>query len=266
MEQSDNHKALVLTIGLAIQNCKVLRDKMLEYCKIENKTHRSNVLMDFVRRIHANLYSVAILSRESIKHGDSTMLKLPMGLILRNCFMDSLYAIYLSSLDEAQFEEEVTVLNKDYAFSLPSRKDVWIDKAHELGIDGLEYWYDDLIVDNFNQYFAEYTIEPTGDWSYEFIKNSDIRESLLNKGISIERESRKLMEHKTFGPIVKSIFSYYKYFSQYEHFSEHAHGDTLAPFYEDNVSFPAAIKALNRGVRTILEQVDIRICLHDKIQ
>ena len=227
MEQSDNHKALVLTIGLAIQNCKVLRDKMLEYCKIENKTHRSNVLMDFVRRIHANLYSVAILSRESIKHGDSTMLKLPMGLILRNCFMDSLYAIYLSSLDEAQFEEEVTVLNKDYAFSLPSRKDVWIDKAHELGIDGLEYWYDDLIVDNFNQYFAEYTIEPTGDWSYEFIKNSDIRESQLNKGISIERESRKLMEHKTFGPIVKSIFSYYKYFSQYEHFSEHAHGDTL---------------------------------------
>lgn len=266
MEQSDNHKALVLTIGLAIQNCKVLRVKMLEYCKIENKSHRSNVLMDFVRRIHANLYSVAILSRESIKHGDSTMLKLPMGLILRNCFMDSLYAIYLSSLDEAQFEEEVIVLNKDYAFSLPSRKEVWVDNAQEIGIEGLEYWYDDMIVDHFNQYLKEYNIEPDFEWNYKFLQNSDIRESQAKNRISIDSESRKLMKHEKFGPIVKSIFSYYKYFSQYEHFSEHAHGDTLAPFYQDNVSFPAAIKALNRGVRTILEQVDIRICLHDKIQ
>lgn len=258
MEQNDNHKALVLIVGLSIQNCKTLRDKMLEYCKVENKTHRSNVLMDFIRRIHANLYSVAILSRESIKLGDSTMLKLPMGLILRNCFMDSLYAIYLASLDEAQFEEEVTVLNKDYACSLPSRKEVWIDKAHELGIDGLEYWYDDMIVDHFNQYLKECTIESDSEWSYKFLLNSDIRESQSKNRISIDSESRKLMEHEKFGSVARSIFSYYKYFSQYEHFSEHAHGDTLAPFYQDNVSFPAAIKALNRAVKTILEQIDTR--------
>lgn len=132
MEQNENHKALVHTIGLSIQCCKILRNEMFEYCKVENKTHRSNVLMDFIRRIHANLYSVAILSRESIKHGDKTMLKLPMGLVLRNCFMDSLYAFYLSSLDEARFEEEVTVLNKDYAYSLPSRKEVWADKVQNL--------------------------------------------------------------------------------------------------------------------------------------
>lgn len=69
MEQNDNHKALVLITGLSIQYIKTLRYKMLEYSKVENKTHRSNVLMDFIRRIHANLYSVAILSRESIKHG-----------------------------------------------------------------------------------------------------------------------------------------------------------------------------------------------------
>lgn len=257
MEQNDNHKALVLTIGLSIRCCQTLRHEMLEYCKVENKTHRSNVLMDFMRRIQANLYSVAILSRESIKHGDSTMLKLPMGLVLRNCFMDSLYAIYLSSLDEARFEEEVAVLNKDYAYSLPSRKEVWIDKAQELGFIGLEQWYDDMIVDHFNQYLKEYTIEPNFEWSYKFLQNSEIRGSQSNKGISIERESRKLMEHEKFGPVTKSIFSYYKYFSQYEHFSEHAHGDTLAPFYQDNVSFPAAIKALNKGVNLILEQVDI---------
>lgn len=260
MEQNDNHKALVLIIGLSIQYIKTLRYKMLEYCKVENKTHRSNVLMDFIRRIHANLYSVAILSRESIKHGDSTMLKLPMGLILRNCFMDTLYAIYLSSLDDAQFEEEVTVLNKDYAYSLPSRKETWIDKARELGFDtSVEDWYDDMIVDYFNQYLKEYSIESNSSWSYKFLENSDIRESQVNKGISLERVSHKLMKHEMFGPVVKGVFSYYKYFSQYEHFSEHAHGDTLAPFYQDNVSFPAALRALNRGIKTILEQVDIRI-------
>lgn len=253
MEQNDNHKALVLIVGLSIQCCKTLRNEMLEYCKVENKTHQSNVLMDFIRRIHANLYSVAILSRESIRHGDSTMLKLPMGLILRNCFMDSLSAIYLSSLDDVQFEEEVTVLNKDYAYSLPSRKEVWVDKAEELGVGFLGDYYDDMIVDHFNQYLKEFTIEPSGDWSYGFLKNAEIRESQSNKGISIERESRKLMEHEKFGLIVKSLFSYYKYFSQYEHFSEHGHGDTLAPFYQDNVSFPAAIKALSKGIETILK-------------
>lgn len=259
MEQNDNHKALVLIIGLSIQYIKTLRYKMLEYCKVENKTHRSNVLMDFIRRIHANLYSVAILSRESIKHGDSTMLKLPMGLILRNCFMDTLYAIYLSSLDDAQFEEEVTVLNKDYALSLPSRKETWIDKARELGFDNnMEDWYDDMIVDYFNQYLKEYTIDPDFEWRYEFLKNSEIRESQAKTRINLDSESHKLMEHEKYGPIIKSIFSYYKYFSQYEHFSEHAHGDTLAPFYQDNVSFPAALMALNRGVKTILEQVDLR--------
>lgn len=254
MEQNDNHKALVLIIGLSIHYCKDLRNEMLEYNKVENKTHRSNVLIDFIRRIQANLYSVAILSRESIKHGDSIMLKLPMGLLLRNCFMDILYAIYLSSLDEAKFEEEITVLNKDYAFSLPSRKEVWIEKAQELGIEGLEYWYDDMIIDSFNQYLKELAIEPSGDWKYEFLKNDDIRESQLNKGISIERESRKLMDHEKFGSVIRIIYSYYKYFSQYEHFSEHAYGDTLVPFYQDNVSFPAALKALNRGVILILEQ------------
>lgn len=259
MNSNDNHKALVLTIGLSIRCCKTLRSKMIDYCKVENKTHRSNVLMDFVRRIHSNLYSVAILSRESIKQNDSTMLKLPMGLILRNCFMDILYAIYLSSLEEVRFEEEITVLNKDYAYSLPSRKEVWTDKLQELGLgDSLEFMYDDMLVDQFNQYLKEYTIEPDFEWNYEFLQNSDIRESQSNKGISIDRVSRKLMKHEKFGHILKNVFSYYKYFSQYEHFSELAHGDTLAPFYQDNVSFPAAIKAVNKGVDFILEQVNIR--------
>ena len=47
MEQNDNHKALVLIIGLSIHYIKTLRNEMLEYCRVENKTHRSNVLMDF---------------------------------------------------------------------------------------------------------------------------------------------------------------------------------------------------------------------------
>lgn len=258
MEQNSNHKALVLIIGFSIQYCRNLRNEMLNYCKVENKTHRSNVLMDFIRRIHANLYAVAILSRESIKSNDSVVLKLPMGLILRNCFMDTLYAIYLSSLDDARFEEEVTVLNKDYAFSLPSRKEVWVDKAHELGIDNMEYWYDDMIIDHFPQYVKELTIDPTTyKWNLKFLENSDIRDSNKNKGISIERVSRDLMKHEKFGPIVKSVFSYYKYFSQYEHFSEHAHGDTLVPFYQDNVSFPAALKALENGFGVILEEAKL---------
>lgn len=253
---TDNHKTLLRIIALSISQCKILRNEMLEYSKSENKTHRSNVLVSFLRRIFTNLYSVSILSRESIKHGDSTILKLPMGLVLRNCFMDSLYAIFLSSLDNDRFEEEVKVLNKDYAYSLPSRKEVWVDKARELGVgDGLEYWYDDMIVDNFDQYLKEYSIDSSFNWNFEFYKNSDIRESKINRGISIDKESRNLMNNEKYGSVVRNVFSYYKYFSQYEHFSEHSHGDTLVSYSEDNVSFPSAINSLIIATNLIVGEV-----------
>ena len=46
--------------------------------------------------------------------------------------------------------------------------------------------------------------------------------------------------------------AYYKYFSQYEHFSEQGFGDNLAPFGDDNVSFPAAIDALEKGMGLVV--------------
>lgn len=60
MEQNENHKALVHIVGFSIQYCKILHSEMLEYCKVENKTHRSNVLMDFIRRIHNFSFPSAI--------------------------------------------------------------------------------------------------------------------------------------------------------------------------------------------------------------
>ncbi len=78
-----------------------------------------------------------------------------------------------------------------------------------LGFDNsVEDWYDDMIVDYFNQYLKEYSIESNSTWSYKFLENSDIRESQVNKGISLERVSHKLMKHEMFGPVVKGVFSY----------------------------------------------------------
>lgn len=52
--------------------------------------------------------------------------------------------------------------------------------------------------------------------------------------------------------IVNRLNAYYKYFSQYEHFSEQGYDDSLAPFGEDDVSFPSAIDALEEGLKMMV--------------
>lgn len=70
----------------------------------------------------------------------------------------------------------------------------------------------------------------------------------IHKSWSKNMTIAHMVEHVQTKPrisaVVTRLNAYYKYFSQYEHFSEQGCGDSLAPFGDDNVLFPAATDAL----------------------
>ena len=64
-----------------------------------------------------------------------------------------------------------------------------------------------------------------------------------------------LVTDQSLSPVACRLYAYYKYFSQYEHFSDNGHGDSLADFGEDNVSYEKAINALEEVVELLLKKV-----------
>lgn len=250
-----NNKALVAIIQQTIPTCKMLRQKMLDYCDVPDKSHLFNVLMDLIRRTECNLYSSAILARESLKMGSSTYYKLPLGLLVRNCTIDCILALYLSSIPEAEAEEEIAIMNKDYVKALYDQKPVYIDRLKNSGIDpGLATWYESLIEDNFNRYL-KINIDENA-FSFSPLSNKEIRKaSAISGSLTIDKQFKYLKEHSDVSELSEQVYGYYKYLSQYQHFSENSYGDMLAPYFQDNVSFPGAIKSINRSVDYILNKV-----------
>lgn len=97
------------------------RKALLAYCRLDNRDNRSDVLMDFVRRIEANTSAIRELVTVSIEQNNSTQYyKLPMGLLLRSCLLDSLQGLYISSLSVNAADEMITQFDQDYVRSLPS--------------------------------------------------------------------------------------------------------------------------------------------------
>lgn len=76
------------------------RKVILEYCKVEGKSNRNNVLMEFVRRIESNSTAIRILVEASIKNDSKSYLKLSIGLLIRSCLIDSILGLYLSAIDD----------------------------------------------------------------------------------------------------------------------------------------------------------------------
>lgn len=231
-----------------------LYEAMLAFCNQKRKGHKRKAEMSLVRRIHCNLKTIVVLSLVSYK-SDTIFFKFPVGILLRNCMMDTIYALYLRSLSAKEAEEEIDVLNKDYVKSFSDRFDVYKDRTHFAGLseETLEHIYQLSVEDNFIQYL---------DWEVKdnqlttkAMKSKDLRtiHDDWPENITINRMVERVKQNPRKAAIVTRINSYYKYFSQYEHFSEYAYGDSLAPFGSDNVSFPAALDALRNGLRQIVK-------------
>lgn len=259
MYESTDIDTLKKIIDIVASTCKELRHSISRYCKIENKTHRTDVLMKLIRRIERNLYATAVLANVSIQHKHKIYLKLPIGLILRNCFIDVIYAIFFKTLTDNEFEKEISVLNKNYVKSFEYRKPVYIGKLKESGIENFEDFGDLMyslsIEDTFTQYLSFETL-PDTDGMWPCISDKEIRkEYTKDKQVrTIDQIYKYLKSDTADADLLDAVYANYKYFSQYEHFSEYSHGDSLAPFGEDNVSFPYALKVIRESTSFFIEK------------
>ena len=97
----------------SVNLCRVLRKQMFDYCKVDNKTQCDLIMMDMVRRVECNVYSIMVLSKSSLQENGSIYLKLPIGLLLRTCVSDCLMGLYVSLLlqeELVQFVQSMLIM------------------------------------------------------------------------------------------------------------------------------------------------------------
>lgn len=62
-----------------------------------NRGDRIGVIISIIHRIIRNLRAIAILAAESGKKENSFFMKLPVGILIRNCLMDGILAMHVAN-------------------------------------------------------------------------------------------------------------------------------------------------------------------------
>ncbi len=210
-------------------------------------------------RIYSNLYSSLLLTVQVLKTGKISFFQLPIGLLLRCCFTDCLFALYIQRAGKERAYEELDLRTIEYANSMLERKEVYRDQVKSTG---------KILDDVFIDHLWELTMEDnflgllTLDDNLEelaVIKQS--KQQLKDEGFSRAKSVMTkdvvdfLIRIPELEKVSKRLFHYYKYFSQYEHFSENGQGDVLASSGKDgndNIHLPSSIRALNSGVEIVM--------------
>lgn len=110
--------------GLSLQN----------YLK-QNERNRKNIVLFLVaRRIVTNMRAIAELAGVSYKNNGKLLFKFPIGLLLRNCFSDSITGLYLMKQDDVTFNLTMELWNRDYTNALLEEFEVYKDKINDLEV------------------------------------------------------------------------------------------------------------------------------------
>ena len=171
-------------------------------------------------RIYSNLYSSLLLTVQVLKTGKISFFQLPIGLLLRCCFTDCLFALYIQRAGKERAYEELDLRTIEYANSMLERN------LEELTV----------IKQSKGQ------LKDAGFTKQNSIKTKDIVDFLV-----------AIPELKS---VAMRLYHYFKYFSQYEHFSENGQGDVLASMEKDgndNIHLPSAIRALGVGMEEVMK-------------
>lgn len=231
--------------------CNALRRHMLEFCKKKRKTQRSLLIMNLSRRIECNCFAIISLTKVALQTNGSTYLKLPIGLLLRSCFIDCISGLYISILPLKDVKLYARILREEYVKSCLEMEEVYKDKISDIGLPQsiVEGIYTLQLEDTFLSYLSlDKQWKQCPDqipWKVE----------LSDKHVTIKQMKVALEFKSSLSSLVRKLYAYYKYFSQYEHFSDFGHGDSLANYGDDNVSFEKAIRTLEEGVGFLLKQV-----------
>ena len=211
-------------------------------------------------RIYSNLYSSLILTVAAYKKRKISFFQLPIGIVLRCCYTDCLFALYILSVDKERAYEELELRTIEYANSLLERREVYRDQVKSTGVE-----WDDGLIDN----FWELTLEDNflglltfDDNLKDLALTKQSKKQLTeagftnHKGVGTAEQKNYLIGIPELKPVATRLFHYYKYFSQYEHFSANGQGDVLVSGDKDgndNIHLPSAIRALGAGVEEVMK-------------
>jgi hypothetical protein len=239
-----------------------LLKKIQEYVKEHSQGELERVekvKLLLLYRIYSNLYSSLLLTAQALKTGKISFYQLPIGLLLRCCFTDCLFALYMQRAGKERIYEELDLRTIEYANSILERKEVYRDQVKSTG---------KILDDAFIDHLWELTLEDNflglltlDDNQEELIVIKQSKGQLKDAGFSKQNsiKTKDIVDFLVAIPELESaamrLYHYFKYFSQYEHFSENGQGDILASMEKDgndNVHLPSAIKALSAGVEIVM--------------
>lgn len=233
---------------------------------MENLERIERVTLLMIYRIFSNLYSALHLTAVALKNRKISFFQLPIGILLRCSFTDSLFALYIQRVDKESAYEELDLRTIEYANSLLERREVYRDQVKSTGIE-----FDDSFIDH----IWELTLEDNFLHLLTFDNKKDALEltkqskaQLQDAGYSkskstgVKEQKDFLISQEGLEKLVTRLYHYYKYFSQYEHFSENGQGDVLVSMNDDgndNIHLPSAIRALSEGVEEIINRRQNRV-------
>lgn len=211
-------------------------------------------------RIYSNLYSSLLLTVQALKTGKISFFQLPIGLLLRCCYTDCLFALYIQRTDVERAYEELDLRTIEYANSMLERKEVYRDQVKSTGKifddDFIDHLWELTMEDNF---LGLLTLD---DNLEELTVIKQTKQQLKDEGFSRVKSvlTKDIVDFLVGIPelemVATRLFHYYKYFSQYEHFSENGQGDVLASSEEngnDSIHLPSAIRALSAGMEEVMK-------------
>ena len=223
------------------------RKAILEYCAVEEKTNRTNVLMEFVRRIECNSSAIRTLVEASIKNSSKPYFKLSIGLLVRSCLIDSILSLYLSSLDEDATNEIINDFNQDYVKAMPDRYEVYSDRCAitDFGDDLLKHMYGLQIEDTYPDYidWRSFHVDDSSRNGFFKIKSSS--------RFSIATAHKRLKEDDRYSALSRKLYAYYREYSQYEHFSVFSHDSYSSSYGEDSPSMAKPFEYIAKAVEHI---------------
>lgn len=202
-----------------------------------------------------------------MKTGRISFFQLSMGLLLRCCFTDCLFALYILRAGKKRTYEELDLRTIEYANSMMERKEVYRDqvKSTRKIFDGafIDHLWELTMEDKF---LGLLTLEDNlEELTVKKQSKQQLKQQLKDEGFSRVKSittkdvANFLIRIPELEKVATRLYHYYKYFSQYEHFSENGQGDVLASLEKDgndNIHLPSAIKSLSAGVEIVMNKRD----------
>lgn len=233
-----------------------------DYVRDHEKNRKRLMLISILARCNTNLISIALLTKYMVVNKKPYTLKLSIGILLRNCYMDALLGLYLSEKDENHIEEIAEVLNADYVKALFDQFEVYRDKVDDIGsdCDFLEHMYTMTIEDNYLHYLElNEDIEEIKPGEERHIWKTTpkkrirtlIPENKVKQELDLKGIWKNLKDNEIYADCANNLYAYYKYFSQYEHFSEAGYGNTVVSSEDDNVDMVKAVERLAESIDLI---------------